>query len=55
MFDEDVKRFGAMHHPQHAGDDFVPRLTAKTRRAAKIEPAARGGEKGLSVDFPTFD
>lgn len=54
MFDEDVKRFGAMHHPQDAGDDFVRRLTAKTRRAAKIEPAARGGG-GLSVDFPTYD
>lgn len=54
VFDEDVNRFGAMHHPRHAGDDFVQRLTAKTRRAAKIEPAARG-KKGLSVDFPTYD
>lgn len=51
VFDEDVKRFGAMHHPQHAKDDFVRRLTAKTRRAAKIEPAAHGGKKGSVWTF----
>lgn len=46
MFDEDVKRFGAMHHPQHAGDDFVRRLTAKTRRAAKNRAGCTREKKG---------